>query len=122
MKISIVGIIAGFCLIIVSFFVSVPDRVITDPKKYIGGDAYNYQIEATIRAGEIAGAKTAKAIYLVGGFILLFGSSIAFGILTEPKKNENNSDIIKKNLNNDVTYKEYNTENYDKHIKEGTKL
>ena len=105
-KISIVGIIAGFCLIIVSFFVSVPDRVITDPKKYIGGDAYNYQIEAIIRAGEIAGAKTAKAIYLVGGIILLFGSSIAFGILTEPKNIESNKDNINKNLSNDVSDKE----------------
>jgi hypothetical protein len=48
-------------------------------KKYVGGDAYNYQIEATIRSGEIAGAKTAKAAFLVGGAMLFGMSLIAFG-------------------------------------------
>jgi hypothetical protein len=76
---SVLGIIVGIVLIIVSFFVSVPSREISNPERYIGGDAYNYQIEASIRGGEIAGAKTTKAIYLTGGIIIFLGSFIALG-------------------------------------------
>jgi hypothetical protein len=77
--ITVFGMIVGGVFILASFFVSVPDREISNPKKYIGGDAYNYQIEASIRGGEIAGAKITKALYLTGGLIVFFGSLIAFG-------------------------------------------
>jgi hypothetical protein len=94
------GIAAGIVLIVMAFMLEKPSRDIstsydgdrswidrrlysgpsgwqTPPKKYVGGDAYNYQIEASLRGGEIAGAMVAKAVYLTGGLILFFGSSIA---------------------------------------------
>ena len=71
------GIIAGLSLILASFFVSVPTREISAPTRYVGGDAYNFIIEASIRGGEIAGAKTTRALYLVGGIVVFFGSLIA---------------------------------------------
>ena len=65
----------------------IPSREINNPEKYIGGDAYNYQIEASLLAGEIAGAKATKAIYLLGGFILFFGSFIALGFSINSRTN-----------------------------------
>jgi hypothetical protein len=70
--------ILGAVLAVASFALPTPDREIdySGVKKYVGGDAYNYQIEATIRSGEIAGA---KAVFLVGGAMLFGVSLIAFG-------------------------------------------
>jgi hypothetical protein len=78
---TIFGMVLGAALAVASFALSTPDREIdySGVKKYVGGDAYNYQIEATIRSGEIAGAKAAKAIFLVGGAMLFGVSLIAFG-------------------------------------------
>ena len=103
--ITIFGVIVGIGLIIASFIVPAPKREISNPQKYIGGDAYNYQIEASIKAGEIAGAKTARAIYLIGGILLLFSSLIANGIsnvLMETKKitSSSNNSISGINQNN----------------------
>ena len=89
-----IGIIAGAALIFHSFSIDtseVPDRKIENPARYIGGDAYNYQIEASLRAGETAGVaaySVEKSIYTVGGAILLFCSLIAFGILIDLSKEE----------------------------------
>ena len=81
--ITVFGMIVGGILILASFFVSVPKRELSNPPKYIGGDAYNYQIEASILGGEIAGAKTTKALYLIGGIVLFFGSLISFKFSNE---------------------------------------
>ena len=48
-------------------------------RQFVGGDSYNIMIEASLRAGEIAGGMIARAVYLTGGLILFFGSSIALG-------------------------------------------
>ena len=57
-------------------------------EEYVGGDAYNAMIEASLRGGEIAAAKTSKTMYLCGGII-----TMAIGILIEvsgtAKKEEN---------------------------------
>jgi hypothetical protein len=71
----------GADLAAASFALPVPDRKVYGANKYVGGDAYNYQIEASIRAGEIAGAKATRAIFLVGGTMLFGISLIAFGFL-----------------------------------------
>ena len=57
-------------------------------EEYVGGDAYNAMIEASLRGGEIAAAKTSKTMYICGGII-----TMAIGILIEvsgtAKKEEN---------------------------------
>ena len=57
-----------FC---VGIFTKIPQKEISffnidgnGYEEYVGGDAYNIQIEASLRSGEIAGAKTAKAVYI----------------------------------------------------------
>jgi hypothetical protein len=80
--IAIIGLLVGLALVIVSFTVKIPDGIISmygsrsdgGYKEYVGGDAYNIQIEATVRSGEIAGATSAKATYLAGGAIILIQS------------------------------------------------
>ena len=70
--ISIIFGIIGLVLVIVGIFYPVPSREFSfySIKEYVGGDAYNASIEAAIRGGEIAGATSAKAIFVCGGLII----------------------------------------------------
>ncbi len=66
--IGITFLIAGITLFFIGLFYQIPRRTIPDYyHEYVGGDAYNIMIEASIRGGEIAGATAAKAIYLCFG-------------------------------------------------------
>ncbi len=93
---GIVGIILSAVFLVLGFISSTPDKYIKsygDNKmyEYVGGDAYNYIIEASLRGGEIAGAKTAKATYFsVAG--ILFVLSLSF-LTTDEEKDEIRSDI-----------------------------
>ena len=84
-------IIIGIFLILVGLFIQVPGGALTTYKfldgdkaedyvfddkyssidEYVGGDAYNYIIGASLVAGEISGVITAKAIFVVGGTLCL---------------------------------------------------
>jgi ribosomal protein L37E len=82
---AIIGMIIGLIFIIMSFTITVPAADARDYTRYVGGDAYNFIIEAALRGGEISGARTAKAIYLTGGAIIFCGSLIAVGFSTSKK-------------------------------------
>ena len=74
--VGMIGIILAAVFLVLGFASTPPDKYIRsygDGKmyEYVGGDAYNYIIEASLRGGEIAGAKTAKAIYFAAAGILL---------------------------------------------------
>ena len=93
---GIIGIILAAILLVLGFLSTTPDKYIKsygDGKmyEYVGGDAYNYIIEASLRGGEIAGAKTAKAIYFAAAGIL-FVLSLSF-LATDEGKDEIRSDI-----------------------------
>jgi len=93
---GIVGIILAAILLVLGFVSTTPDKYISsygDNKmyEYVGGDAYNYIIEASLRGGEIAGAKAAKAIYFAAAGIL-FVLSLSF-LTTDEGKDEIRSDI-----------------------------
>ena len=85
-------IIIGIILILVGLFIQIPGGVLTtynfqngksadgyyafDDKystidEYVGGDAYNYIIGASLVAGKTAGIIAAKAVAIVGGVICL---------------------------------------------------
>lgn len=91
--------IVGIIFLIVGVFYQIPDREIPwDYEEYVGGDAYNIMIEASIRGGEIAGATVTKAIYTVFGFSLLLLSTFLrmrsqANSIPAPneRKNENNT-------------------------------
>lgn len=78
-----------------SFNGEVTDDYVFDNKyssidEYVGGDAYNYIIGATLVAGKITGAMATQAIYMVGGMLCL-----CFGITMKMlQKNETIVDNI----------------------------
>lgn len=83
---SIIGIVIALILFIAGMATEVPSRSIGyDYREYVGGDAYNFIIEASIRGGEIAGAETRKAV-MVSASAIIFVISI-LGIKSEKKAN-----------------------------------
>ncbi|WP_288479400.1 hypothetical protein [uncultured Clostridium sp.] len=71
-KVAIIGII----FVIVGGMYEMPKEHISLPYQYVGGDAYNYIIESSLRGGKIAGAIISKAIYVIGGSIMILISSL----------------------------------------------
>lgn len=84
---QILGIIVAFALILFGIIYPVPEKWIQidnsyfaqktswsgdDGPAYIGGDAYNYQIEASLKAGYMSGVMAMKSISIVGGIALFF--------------------------------------------------
>ena len=69
MKLLIVG---GIILVIIGIAQEIPSRELSFStlNEYVGGDAYNAIIEASIKGGEIAGAMITKALYICSGFII----------------------------------------------------
>lgn len=72
----------GLLLVCIGLFMPVPSKELTTYsfmadegysviEEYVGGDAYNYIIGASLVGGEIAGAKVQKAIYTVAGLFLI---------------------------------------------------
>ena len=88
MKVSqILGIIFAAALMIFSIVYPVPEKDVNISSssrafysswsenigaKYINGDCYNYQIEASLKAGYLAGVLAMKSLTFVGGLFLLF--------------------------------------------------
>lgn len=80
-KISISVIVIGAILFIVGLFTQIPSKELTtyellDDKysvieEYVGGDAYNYIIGASLVGGEIAGAKTQKTVFISTGLLII---------------------------------------------------
>lgn len=86
-KTHIFGLLAAIALIIFSIAFPVPEKHIDVSSnysayqsswkenvgaEYVGGDAYNYQMEATLKAGYMSGVLAMKSITFVGGVLLLF--------------------------------------------------
>ncbi len=72
----------GTLLVCIGLFLPVPSKELTTYsfmedsgysviEEYVGGDAYNYIIGASLVGGEIAGVKAQKAIYTVSGLSLI---------------------------------------------------
>lgn len=79
------GIIFAIALIVFAIAFPIPQKHIrtsgykydipwTDEygEEYVGGDAYNYQMEASLKAGYMSGVLAMKSISFVGGLLLLF--------------------------------------------------
>lgn len=84
-NIAILGIIIGVLLILNGINMSIPESNAYGAQEYVGGDAYNYMIEASLRGGQIAGATISKSIYIVGGVIV--STIFAFKYIDEKEKN-----------------------------------
>ena len=91
---AVLGIIVALVMIGFGIFYPVPEKYVRvdsgidaydyDWMKnrgaaYVGGDAYNYQVEASLKAGYLAGVLAMKAIVFAGGMLLLFLSAFSYG-------------------------------------------
>lgn len=105
-------ILAGTILIIVGLLIQVPGGVLTtygtldgdkasyyefDDKysaidEYVGGDAYNFIIGACLVAGKTAGTMAAKAVFIVGGVMLLCAGLILI-LSTKKEALDENADL-----------------------------
>ena len=100
-----IGLIIAAILLCFGIFTKIPEKEISfynfdgnGYTEYVGGDAYNIQIEASLRGGEIAGAKTAKAVFISSASII-FVISLSLFIQTKekaimPPAENNQSDVF----------------------------
>lgn len=81
--------VIGIILVICGLSVGVPSDYISsyDMWEYVGGDAYNYIIEAALRAGRISGAETSKSVYIAVGLLIACMSALKINIV-KPAKEE----------------------------------
>lgn len=107
-KISISVIVIGAILFIVGLFTQIPSKELTtyellDDKysvieEYVGGDAYNYIIGASLVGGEIAGAKAQKAVFISVGLLI-----ICLGLcLLAFSKEDTNEVTLKETAENEI--------------------
>lgn len=102
------GLILAAVMITVGIALPIPDPKISfygsrengGYHEYVGGDAYNIQIEASIRGGEISGRTDAKTILLTGGVILFVLTLFAGGVLEALEQHNQYASEIKKLLEN----------------------
>lgn len=87
------GIIFGAILLISGFATTIPDRELQSISRvgegtpaYVGGDAYNFIIESSIRGGEIAGARMARAVYISSGVLAIIVGTIVFASELDKKE------------------------------------
>jgi hypothetical protein len=93
---AIVGMILAVIMIAAGFILKIPDAEISffgsrengGYEEYVGGDAYNFIIEAALRSGEIAGRTTAKTILICNGLILFMICWLALPVVEPPKDKE----------------------------------
>lgn len=86
-KSQIFGIIMAISLIVFSLVYPVPEKYVyvsssskaydyswseNKGAEYLGGDCYNYQVEASLKAGYFCGVLVMKSITFVGGILLFF--------------------------------------------------
>ena len=93
--VRIVGIIVAIAMIIFGLVYATPEKQVRVSGyrdkgwadewgiEYVGGDAYNYQIEATLKAGYYTGVVTMKTVSVVGGILLLFLSLFSLARMEE---------------------------------------
>lgn len=111
-KIKIFGIIAAILLIILGIFFPVPEKHIRVSsysydnnwfeagEEYVGGDAYNYQMEASLKAGWVSGVLATKSICFCSGIMLFFFVLVADNRNKELKKQ---TDLLEQFLSNNST-------------------
>ena len=94
---GVIGIILAVVFLVLAFSTQIPDKYIKSygsdkMQEYVGGDAYNFIIEASLRGGEIAGAQTTKAIY--------FGIAAILGVLSFSFLDVGSSETLRNDLSN----------------------
>ena len=116
-KISVVIALIGLLLFIVGLSIKIPNdelttlSILSDEysviEEYVGGDAYNYIIGASIVSGHIAGAEAQKAIFISIG-ALIFCGGLALFCFTDMKL-----PVLEKIKNKEPLVEEHNDNSTD---------
>lgn len=82
--------VVGIILFFVGLGISVPSDYISSYSmtEYVGGDAYNFIIEASLRGGRIAAAQISKGIYICVGLLIACVSALKINVVKPSKENE----------------------------------
>lgn len=76
-------------------------------EEYVGGDAYNYQMEASLKAGYISGVLAMKSITVVSGILLFFISLYSACKIESTIEQTNVLEKIYRNLTTNPTTAEH---------------
>ena len=92
--IGVISVVVSLIMIFVGLSMKIPSEKISyygDDAyyEYVGGDAYNIQIEASIRGGQIAGNTIAKYMLISIGSLQLFLSCICVATEIQQRKDYN---------------------------------
>ena len=89
--IGTVILLIGIVFMIVGFSVKVPDRYINSwrMEEYVGGDAYNFIIEANLRGNEISAAENRKTVFISTGALMICVGLSVFAFSKREKTKEN---------------------------------
>ena len=79
----------GVVLLVAGLGVSIPSSYISSYSmtEYVGGDAYNFIVEAALRGGKIAGATVTKSLYTAGGLLIACISALKIKLVKPEKEN-----------------------------------
>lgn len=122
-KAFICPIILGITLILIGIFIKIPGGILTTYKtldgekaesyvfdtkyssidEYVGGDAYNYEIGASLVAGKMAGTMISKSIFIVTGAVCIcFGITMIIFLKNNDLSKFDKSNNILSQLNNSM--------------------
>lgn len=93
---QIIIIVIGIVLVCIGVFMPIPSKELSTYsfmaeegysviEEYVGGDAYNFIIGASLVGGEISGAKAQKAIYTVAGLFFICAGMVISDIQAKAK-------------------------------------
>ena len=79
----------GIIMFIVGLGISIPSDYISSYSmtEYVGGDAYNFIIEAALRGGRISAAQVSKCIYISVGLLIACVSALRINVVKSDKEN-----------------------------------
>lgn len=88
--VPVVCLVVGIFLLIVGLGVSIPSDYISSYSmtEYVGGDAYNFIVEASLRGGRIAATQISKGVYISVGLLIACISALKINIVKPSKENE----------------------------------
>ena len=87
--IPVACLVVGLVLLSAGLGTRIPSSYISSYSmtEYVGGDAYNFIVEAALRGGKIAGATVTKSLYIAAGLVIACVSALKINVVKPEKEN-----------------------------------
>lgn len=117
--VSMIGLALAILFALLAYQTEIPDKYISSwgykaMHEYVGGDAYNYIIEASLRGGEISGAYTQRAIYYAAAAVLGLISLLGLVDKSDSQRKKMNENIWEINNNMNKFWKQFSDSHAEK--------